>query len=124
MELTAKELFELVGPVMDVIGFPEGLSYDSVPGWWRAPIHPSLGLGLDAPTTATVASALCRVAIEDWIPSTGFGFVLIVPPCHHNEKWTVAIMEADSIIKRKLLRCGPTLLHALVAAALAVRGEK
>ncbi len=117
--MNAKELHDLYAPLWELVpetspdgGFggslalhPNGKSL-----WW-------LDAGTPIPCGLTAAAALCRVAVEDWLIGRGFevnksaipsGFWVGVDDAGH-------VQKADS---------GPTIHHALVAAAMAVARAK
>lgn len=112
------DLYALAAPLLDRIGWPEGLRMEFLPV--RAePFFPDswevehLGLSI----TTESAAAVIRCFVEDWLLKND-QFIALFPP-DPNDRKTGHFLELDNHAPPDTRPCfnGPTLLHALIAAA-------
>ncbi len=104
--MNAKELHDLYGPLWERVPEtrPPGLCFGpeySFRGTWIMSVDGGM-------CGERVIASLCRCAVEDWLVSRGFNF------------WPQKCKEGYHILGW----AGPTLHHALVAAAMAVAEGK
>jgi hypothetical protein len=118
--MTPQELYDLYAPVMDRIGWPvshDGLTLAMVPRtlgdgfwcWMESTTTQACDCGEDE------AAALLRCRVEDWLESNAPERITIVGSV---EGWSVQTCPPCEYHGQ--LGYGPTIHHALVAAALAV----
>lgn len=119
--MTAKELHDLYAPLWALV--PETNPNGLVMG--REVLHH----GLFGMIHTEAAAALCRVAVEDWLHAQEYSTTIgaIDPNAPDCDKWVELYWPGhpDADPERSLVFFpGPTIHHALVAAALAVAGKE
>lgn len=125
---TAREVFELVAPVLNRIGWPKdfpGFTFYDGPRdqYWKLEVgwDDSARGTVNADLPASVAAALCEVAVMAHLETVGV--VLLHPNRELTPEWGSVYLDQHA---SRTFRIGPftggTRLEALVKAASAVKG--
>ena len=122
--MNAKELHDLYAPLWAAVPETRPINVRlHTAGWFEQYPHPTVNNAQAFTSlTDTTLAALCRVAVEDWIISQP-------EYCNGIGMFSIGQHERAVVLEGRRMRpsdsfTGPTIHHALVAAALAVAKAK